>query len=127
MIWFFQLSSSATTFWNGSPFFLNVTVFLALLVLLIAIVYFSVKYFSNRMKIKELAFSKTKIRQVNKSGLSNKNPNRPMAVVFIPQQGVNYYSGPVELLSKLQHVTPEVLAPLRKMNRIELDPSASVV
>lgn len=109
----FSLSLSFNQFWGRSPLIINVTVTIAVIIVIISFLYFLIKnqcikkWNRNLLKGKSITTMQPKFDPKDDNDV-----NRPLAVIAFPLNNIPCYAGNVELLKNLQHVTSEVIESL---------------
>lgn len=125
---FFGFGQSALTwnkFWGGSPLFLNLTVLLATLMLILSIIYFIWHHKETKKRQLRALRGNSSIANQNQDfdPSDDHDPNRPMAMLLIPKEGAaNTFqiAGNTELFKQLPHVTYEVWSTVSAHEKIDI-------
>ena len=117
---FFELGSSASAFWSGAPFFLNITVILALVCLILAGILFALSYHRTKKRQQKAQIGNFSVANQNKDfdPTDDNDPNRPMAIIRIKTRGEDGIAGPINLFQQLPHVTYEVMQTIKPYKRV---------
>ena len=119
---FFELGSCVSYFWSGAPLFLNITVILALVCLTLAGILFTLAYLKTKKRQQKAIVGNSSVANQNKDfdPTDDKDPNRPMAIIRIPDGSDHIgIAGPIDLFQQLPHVTYEVMETIKPYKRID--------
>ena len=123
-MFFFALCQfgASSNFWNGAPLFLNITIILALVCLIIAGVYFAVHYHISKVNKAKAQIGNSSVANQTKDfdPIDDKDPTRPMAIIRIKTDKEDGIGGNLKLFKELPHVTYEVVETIDNYKEIQL-------